>query len=342
VPWTRFRPVIAVPLLAAPGLTAAQAPTPCPAPEARQFDFWIGEWNVRNRQSPPANPGAWYETGNATDRVYPVVHGCAIIEHWRGTTFQGFVTGFSVRAWNADSGQWDLVLLWPSPEQPRFGELHGAFSHGRGEFLARRGTPTGDTTITRFSFADITPTALRWQSENSNDGGASWSSTWIMEFSRRDPVREDGLWNGPAMTTGRCPADVHRAFDVRLGEWTGQRVAGGGDTQDIHALTIRILEGCATLERAWSPDGSWESLAVRAWEPGTGRWVQYVISTDRPTLRRFESQSDAAPFLFEGDAGSRVTERSDAGAWSRTVEARDAAGTWTDIERIRLSKRAAG
>lgn len=356
---TRILPFIVVSLATAPAAATAQAPAPqaaagsraqasqtpasCPAPEARQFDFWIGEWNVRNRQSPPANPGRWYDTGTATDRVYPVVDGCAIIEHWRGTVFQGFVTGFSVRAWNADSGVWDLVLLWPSPGQPRFGELHGTFRHGRGEFLARRATPAGDTTVTRFSFADITPSSLRWQSETSNDAGASWSSTWIMEFSRRDPVRDDGLWNGPAMTTDRCPDDVHRTFDARLGEWTGRRIAGGGEPTEVRGEAIRILEGCAILERVWAVDRAWESMTVRAWEPDPGHWVQYTLRTDDPTLRRWEAPAADQPFtLVTAGAGSaRMTARDSANAWGWTREARDGAGAWATVEQVRLAERVA-
>lgn len=224
-------------------------------------------------------------------------------------SFQGFVVGFSVRAWNPDTGEWDLVLLWPGLGQPRFGELHGVFRHGRGDFFTSSASPSGDTTRTRFTFADVTPKSLRWQDGTSTDGGATWGSSWIMEFTRR-PVLAMGLWNGPAATTVRCPADEHRASDGHLGEWSGRRVTPRGTPLDVRVQTVRILEGCATLEHAVAVDGSRESLAVSAFEPAAQRWVRYAISTDSPTLRRWESVGANFPSIMEGTGrASRVPGR---------------------------------
>jgi hypothetical protein len=129
--------------------------------ESRAFDFWVGEWDVLNRNR-PTEEARWYDTGRATARVYPVVAGCGIVEHWRGHAFGDFLVGFSLRAFNPASGQWELVLLWPNTGQPRFGVMAGGFRHNRGEFFMRNLTAAGDTTVTRLTFSDITPNSLRW------------------------------------------------------------------------------------------------------------------------------------------------------------------------------------
>lgn len=330
--------VAASALLLAPA-TPSDADLTCTTPAARAFDFWIGEWDVVNRQSPPGSP-RWFTTGTATDRVYAAVGGCAVVEHWRGHTFQGEVSGFSVRAWNEQAGTWDLVLLWPAPGQPRFGELHGTFRHGRGDFFTTSVSAAGDTTRTRFTFADVTPSTLRWQDGTSTDGGVTWGSSWIMEFTRRGPLAA-GLWNGPTMTLDRCPDDVHRAFDDHLGTWTGERRGPDGEPHDVLVQTIRIVEGCATLQSARATDGSWASLTVRGYEPAADRWVRWTISTDAPVLRRWEAPGSPKPATWSREGG-RITELDADAGWGWRTELRAGEASWAPAEEVRVTERIGG
>ena len=65
---------------AAPSLLAAQetapaaAPKACAAPEHRQFDFWIGEWEVTTPNGAPAG----------RNRIESILDGCALRESWTG------------------------------------------------------------------------------------------------------------------------------------------------------------------------------------------------------------------------------------------------------------------
>jgi len=258
--------------------------TLCTTPETRAFDFWIGEWDVLNRNRKP-DGAQFYETGRATDKVHPVVGGCAIVEHWRGDAIGRYILGYSIRAYDSAAGEWKIVLLWPTSGQPSFGELTGGFRHGRGTFQFQRVLASGDTALNRFIFSDIGPNALRWENGTSRDGGLSWVGNWIMEFTRRPPLAS-ALLNGPTMTTARCPGQPHRRFDEALGEWEGTRTAPTGDTVPVRTYLVRILEGCAVVERTWSLDGSWESYRVRAWEPAGKRWVEYAIDSDTRMLVR--------------------------------------------------------
>ncbi len=297
-----------------PGPASPQAQTqsqggPCTGPY-RDFDFWVGEWDVLNRNR-PTDESTWYDTGMATARVYPVVAGCAIVEHWRGNAYGSFIEGFSLRSFNPNTGQWELALLWPTDGRPRFGVLRGGFRHNRGEFFSRGIGAQGDTTFTRFTFSDITPQTVLWQDGNSADGGRSWSSSWIMEFTRREPLYQGPLLNGPAVTNLRCPGDAHRGLDFLIGEWSGlspenaDEETGVGIRANVHP----ILDGCGVMERvqAMGQNEAWEVFRVRSFEPARERWVEYRIDSRVPWLQRLEAETPAPgePWVFQSPGTER-------------------------------------
>ena len=141
----RLLPLLAVLLVGAAPLAAGAAPattdSPCAAPEARQFDFWIGEWDLvsrsRNRNDPA--DATWYETGTARLKVYPVVDGCALVEHLEGALSSGPVRVFSVRAFDPQLGKWVVIVDWPWGDDPvpAFLRLTGELRDGRAEFPFR-------------------------------------------------------------------------------------------------------------------------------------------------------------------------------------------------------------
>lgn len=77
--------------LAAAGLASAQpsTPAPCSSPEHRQFDFWLGDWEVRG----PAGKLA------GTNRITRAFGGCVLHEHYdtgrgySGASFNIYDTG---------------------------------------------------------------------------------------------------------------------------------------------------------------------------------------------------------------------------------------------------------
>jgi hypothetical protein len=244
-----------------------------------------------------------------------------VVEHWRGHAYGEFLVGFSLRAWNPQIGQWDLVLLWPNSGEPRFGVLGGGFRHSRGEFFSGGLTAEGDTTLTRLTFSDITPNSLRWQEAQSVDNGRTWDSSWIMEFTRREPLYQGPLLNGPSVTTLRCPAPEYRGMDFLIGEWSG---AVEADTLEVEGMGVRanispILEGCGLMERvsAIGQSSAWEVFRVRAYDPATDKWVEYRLDTRWPILQRLEAEVPpaGAPWVFQSpgdepeDGDLRVTMR---------------------------------
>ena len=83
-----------IPLLLTLAATAAlaQAPkSPCESPEASQFDFWIGDWDVFNPAGKPVGR-------NRIERLYA----CGLHENWDG----GKLKGQSFNRWDPDRAVW--------------------------------------------------------------------------------------------------------------------------------------------------------------------------------------------------------------------------------------------
>lgn len=136
----------------------APAAERCRGPEHREFDFWIGRWEVR------AADGTFLGRND----IQPTAGGCGILEHWRGA--QGG-RGISVNTYDADLGLWtqrwvgDGATLW----------LEGGLEDGqmvlRG--TAPRATPRGDV-LDRIAWSPLPDGRVRQVWETSPDGGRSW------------------------------------------------------------------------------------------------------------------------------------------------------------------------
>ncbi len=246
--------------LLAPAPTVAQdfPVSPSLPAESRQFDFWVGEWdvNLRIRQ----DDGSWPEAVRATAHVYPVLGGKAVLELWSDARVQG-IKGYSLRYFDTARDEWVLWLNWPGPNRSGSSSLAGSFRHGRGEFFSTRANPDGTETISRYTFSDITPTSLRWDDAFSSDGGRTWTNGWIMEFTRTGPKPTLDPAGGPAHTFhdgARCDDARFRRYEFLSGRRDGTVEAGGAGAVTITGY--RVLDGCAVMtfagpgsdpERAW-------------------------------------------------------------------------------------------
>jgi hypothetical protein len=94
-----FRPYLQVLCVAAaavfvmPSSVAAQNAAGCSAPEHRQFDFWIGDWEVQAAAGGIAG----------TNVITPMLNGCVLHEQWTGN---GGTIGESFNIYDRRSGTW--------------------------------------------------------------------------------------------------------------------------------------------------------------------------------------------------------------------------------------------
>jgi hypothetical protein len=148
----------------------AQTPPPAPSlpPEARQFDFWVGEWTVTN----PTGKHA----GNS--RIESVAGGAGVLENWTGAA--GY-TGRSLNAWNAAKKQWQQYWVGSGGGVL---ELTGGLVDGRMVLSAEREV-RGQRRTERITWTPNADGTVRQHWEQSTDGGKTWSTAFDGLYRRK-------------------------------------------------------------------------------------------------------------------------------------------------------------
>jgi hypothetical protein len=161
-------------------IASAQVPegeAACPAPEARQFDFWLGDWTIEQRV---LRADGSYAEFPARTTVRLAAAGCALVEDWSGTVqffWEGMrepaeLHGLSVRAWDRDSRMWSIH--WMDDRSPAFtAPFVGGFKDGRGAFLQTAIGPDGVERTSRITFERPADGVVDWSLASTSDGGKS-------------------------------------------------------------------------------------------------------------------------------------------------------------------------
>lgn len=151
----------------APGAACAEGP-------ARQFDFWLGDWDVRLPDGAPAG----------RSRIERVAAGCALLEHWQG---RGGFTGHSLNRYDPATGRWQQ---WWMDSSGGLLQLSGGWEEGqmrlRGETIeAQR---PGQRRLERITWQPLPDGAVRQRWEQSADGGQTWQVVFDGRYLRRLPA----------------------------------------------------------------------------------------------------------------------------------------------------------
>lgn len=141
-------------------------PPPCSAPEHRQFDFWLGEWEVFGPKGKVVGHS----------RIEPVLNGCVIAEHWTsGGNPPGAGDGKSYNLYNVQTKQWEQ--FWVDAQGGRL-ILSGGLKDG--SMVLEGKQPVADAKTGKFQHERITWTpnadgSVRQLWESSTDDGESWT-----------------------------------------------------------------------------------------------------------------------------------------------------------------------
>ena len=150
---------------------------------ASDFDFWFGSWDVRNRwlRRRLAGSDDWEEF-DATVVARPLLDGVGNEDEFRTDHAGGFI-GMSFRFFDPERRRWSIY--WADSRRP--GELDppvfGTFSGDVGLFEGEdvhRGRPI----LVRFTWTGVTTPTPRWEQAFSDDGGRTWETNWVMDFTR--------------------------------------------------------------------------------------------------------------------------------------------------------------
>lgn len=156
--------------------TPPKRPVPCSAAEHRQFDFWLGEWQVFD----PSGK----QVGQS--RIEAILNGCVLAEHWTsGGNPPGAGDGRSFNLYNAQTGQWEQ--FWVDAQGGRL-VLNGNFAAGSMVLSGQQPKADPKTGFAQRERITWTPNAdgsVRQLWESSMDDGKTWTIAFDGQYRRK-------------------------------------------------------------------------------------------------------------------------------------------------------------
>jgi len=143
-------------------------PKSCTMPENRQFDFWIGDWDVTVGGKPAG-----------TNSIQAILDNCVLLENWSG---KGGVTGKSFNIYDSAKNRWQQT--WVDSTGSVL-ELYGEFKDGMMRLTGETVGKDGKKTLQRITWYPLENDRVRQHWEQSQDGGKTWTSAFDGLYARK-------------------------------------------------------------------------------------------------------------------------------------------------------------
>jgi hypothetical protein len=146
----------------------------CSLPEASQFDFWIGDWDL-----------TWNDTLQATNHVEKILGNCTVQEN-----FNSPKTNLLGKSWSVYNVNYKV---WQQTWVDNYGGYTDVMGGIQGDSMVlstpeknvpKTISPSGKI-INRMVYFHITPKSFDWNWESSTDGGKTWKSNWLIHYRRK-------------------------------------------------------------------------------------------------------------------------------------------------------------
>ena len=145
--------------------------------QLRQFDFWVGTWDVYPRGTNRLAGESIIEVASG---------GCMILENWTSKGPAPF-SGKSVNYVNPATATWEQ--LWIGSEGVNRNNpqkfVNGVYREGAMRFEFEQWTEDGKKQTGRFTFFHEGPDQVRQFNEVSDDGGKTWTTVYDFVYKRR-------------------------------------------------------------------------------------------------------------------------------------------------------------
>lgn len=290
----------------------AQRPAPCATPLFRQFDFWIGSWDVVNAE------GKFVGT-NRIERIGD----CFLQETWAAAA--GGYTGRSLNSMGFDR-KWHQT--WTDTSGLRL-ELTGGLVDGK--MVMEGETPSRDPkqptpTRNRISWSPEVDGSVRQMWQTSSDEGKTWATSF------------DGRYH-PASSDSALPEGLFRRIG---GAWIG---SGSVMRRDAH-VELRIERGVgSTVRLQWrnvmqgASRGLFEASAIYE-KKGEREYVATWWDSQgaKHPIAATVSSDDSSLTALWGDAGKTVYSLLEAGELEVIDSVKRPDGTWAEFGRTKLRR----
>ena len=142
-----------------PMTAESQQPTACSASSYRQFDFWLGDWEVTNPQG----------TVVGTNTIRKILNGCVLHEQWRAADGG---SGQSHNIFNLQTGRWHQS--WVDDNWQLLLLDGGLDDQGRMVLRGETVSEEGATVIDEIAWERAEGGRVRQIWRKSTDGGTNW------------------------------------------------------------------------------------------------------------------------------------------------------------------------
>ncbi len=145
-------------------------------PRFREFDFWVGEWDVRVRGAPAVGEPA-------RNTITIENNGCVILERWKAPSGS---EGQSFNIFDRSYGVWRQTWV---DNQGGQHDYRGGIKDGNMVYEGDTPMPGGrpGRVPTRLTFFRIGPDTVRQFSQVSADSGKTWTTAYDLIYVRRKP-----------------------------------------------------------------------------------------------------------------------------------------------------------
>lgn len=147
-----------------------QRPPTCTDEEHRQFDFWIGTWDVFDPEGRQVG----------VNRISLELNGCALHESWE--SLGGPHRGHSYNIYDRGTGRWHQTWV---DNSGLLLQLDGGLVDGRMVLAGATVGADGDETLNRITWSPRDDGTVRQLWETSQDGGETWSTAFDGRYVER-------------------------------------------------------------------------------------------------------------------------------------------------------------
>lgn len=307
------------------GLSRAVPRSPCLDDVAyRQFDFWLGNWDVFS----PAGPQV------GTSMITMELDGCVIAESW--TDADGG-RGRSINTYDTDTDQWHQT--WVSANTQGHLRMAGGIVNGEMVLAGVRESPVfGLTLFNEFRWATLDPDIVR-QTGELRIPAIDLVSSFTGIYHRVEEIM-------PAAEAPRTDCQVggvseeSRRLDFLIGDWSVETKNG----RLLGESTVQTDLGGCLFEERFTTSRGYEAVAFTYWDRVVARWYRTYIDSEGERLE-LEGAFHGDRLVLLGSNGGpggmvdvRLTLAPRAGGGvDQTVEiSRDGGTTWQPALELQL------
>ena len=149
----------------------AQNTGPCSSAAHRQFDFWVGEWNVYSTAA---------DTIVGYSHIKNILNDCVIEENW--TSKNGW-QGKSFNTYNSVDSTWNQVWVDQSGATYHFS---GTFHDNIMDYAGQTSGPKGTSHFTMTFTYNEKDKSIRQVWKQSTDAGESWKTIFDGTYRRKE------------------------------------------------------------------------------------------------------------------------------------------------------------